>query len=140
MSYTSHFQDFRGPPFPVLQTSGWMFWGAERNVRLQEETHVCSNTGQTGANTINGVKGCNFKRSQISWFLVDSTLYHHLFLGGRLLSTVHTPFLVLTLSPEAREPFLPLKGLKVDATGEKKTSKCVTWEGTVLGAQERHSS
>lgn len=71
MSYITHFQDFTGPPFPVLQTGGWMFWGAERNVRLQEKTQVCSNTGQIGANTINGVEGCNFKRSQI-WFLASS--------------------------------------------------------------------
>lgn len=72
MSYITHFQDFTGPPFPVLQTGGWIFWGAERNVRLQEETQVCSNTGQIGANTINGVvEGCNFKRSQI-WFLASS--------------------------------------------------------------------
>lgn len=70
-SYITHFQDFTGPPFPVLQTGGWMFWGAERNVRLQEETQVCSNTGQIGANTINGEEGCNFERSQI-WFLASS--------------------------------------------------------------------
>lgn len=25
MSYITHFQDFTGPPFPVLQTGGWGF-------------------------------------------------------------------------------------------------------------------